>query len=80
MSLGLSLHGDPQHVLFAFNTIPTASDDLLTMFWNPMLLTPYLLPFYTVTLIQCASANVAQSTRDLVLTASNSPIAPSHNG
>ena len=50
------------------------------MFWNPMLLTPYLLPFYTATLLQCASAHVAQSKQDLVLKTPNRPVALSHNG
>ena len=56
--------------------------NIFTMFWNPMLLTPYLLPFYTAAaLLQCASANVAQSAQDLILTTSNnSPITSSRNG
>lgn len=32
-----------------------------------MLLTPYLLLFYTLALLQYTSANVAQSAQDLVL-------------
>ena len=50
------------------------------MFWNPMLLTLFLLPFYSATLLRYASAHVAQSNQDLVLVTPKGPTALSHNG
>ena len=63
-----------------FNTSGAASKILLTMFWNPMLLTNYLLPFYTVTLLRHAAAHVAQSNQDLDLVKPSSPVELSQNG